>query len=484
MTTVSTKEKQDIQLVPYDPEQFTLGLIEYLKSYMPDSYKDFIESNAARPILEAIGTELGMLAYMINVNAKEHYIPTAATRKAMWMLGQLVNYSLSPAVSSGVVVRFYLNSPINNDVSIPAGTQVQASGTTPIIFETTETVSITAGQTEVEVDATQGKTVTEVLGRTNSEPRQSLKSTKKGLSTTASLWVGDIPWKRFSLIYDMEEGEHGFVSKTDYEGYCLFQFGDGTFGLIPQEGQSVTVQYRTSEGADGNVTSGSINEILSTIVDSRGQEVDILVTNDEPASGGHDEESVNAARINIPRSVRAISGLISEEDFTNMSSLFESDTYGKIYKSKSTVTYTWTEHLITIYVLTTNNKGIPTQPSQDMLDEVKTWAEEKTLPSVGLITKPATIVGVTIRGTVHYDSSYRINMMEYRINRALDDIFHYDLREIGDPIYLSDIYKHIGSKQGVLWFDLEEPADDVIAADNEFLVEHVDTDITFVEENV
>lgn len=124
---------------------------------------------------------------------------------------------------------------------------------------------------------------------------------------------GDDPvafWVRWTRVDDF------LGSDADDRHYRLdpiagrITFGNGTRGRIPPRAtDSVRVDYRTGGGAAGNVRSGAVTELVSSIpfVDS--------VTNPEPGDAGADAESVEAVVARAPKELRDRGKAVSREDF-------------------------------------------------------------------------------------------------------------------------------------------------------------------------
>lgn len=89
------------------------------------------------------------------------------------------------------------------------------------------------------------------------------------------------------------------------------QFGDGVRGMVPPIGESNVVarSYRVGGGARGNVGSGTISTLKRAIsyIDA--------VTNPFPATGGSDQESVEAVKERGPYVIRSNYRAVTAEDF-------------------------------------------------------------------------------------------------------------------------------------------------------------------------
>lgn len=92
-------------------------------------------------------------------------------------------------------------------------------------------------------------------------------------------------------------------SQVDYadDGGDTVRFGDGAFGLVPDDGAKFTATYRVGAGAAGNVAIGAISQLSAAAI-AAGL---VSVTNPLAASGGADQEP--AARIQrlAPQAFRA-----------------------------------------------------------------------------------------------------------------------------------------------------------------------------------
>lgn len=454
--------RQDTNIIPFDFDTHAESLIRYLKVNLPNDFQDFLESNATRVLVDAISYEMSLLAFMVNANLKQMFLPTATTRRAMFLLGKLVNYDLRGPVPSSSTLTFFLDTSHTQDILIPEGTQAAVPGANPIIFETENDATLVAGETAIEVAARQGITVEEVLGTTTDLPNQQFRSAKPPLVGTIILTIGNILWEEVDNIFDLEENERGYTAKPDENGLAIITFGNGTFGAIPPANQLIELEYRVGGGANTNIGSDDVTEIITSLLDVTGAIVEVNVTNNEPAAGGLEGESIEEARVNIPRFVRSMDRFVSREDFQTVPSQFVSESAGTIFKSTAVVKYTWAEHIITIFVLGEPPDGrlqAPTLPTQALRDAVREFIEERTLPTVAISVENARLVPVDITATVYYLKNFREDAVRDDVIESLDSfVFNNDLREIGDGLRVSDIYAAIDNTLGVDYVNLHSPS--------------------------
>ena len=195
------------------------------------------------------------------------------------------------------------------------------------------------------------------------------------------------------------------------------------------------------------------------------------MTNPEAAYGGLDPESIEEARINIPRSVRSMDRFVSREDFQALPQLF-SGPEGTVFKSTAAVKYIWAEHLITVFILSDPPEGEqqPTPPSAALCDAVRVYLEERTLPTVGISVESARLQTITVAGTVYYEHNFREESVRLNVESSLRRVFDPTLREIGDGLRMSDLYAAIDSSTGVDYADITTPATNRHALEDEFFL--------------
>ena len=478
--------QKTLTFLPVERETYISHMVEFLKVALPNDYQDFLESNRFRVLLDAIGGEQALLALYMNANLLQMFLPTATTRQAMYLLGQLVNYTMSSAQPSSTLVTFSIRAPHAFDIPIPALTQVQAPGNPPIIFETQDEAVIEAGQTSVIVEVLQGETLTEVIGTTSvsSTPNQQFTTTLTPIFDSNSIVIQSLEWTRFNHLFDMTASDKGFIVRPDKDAFAIFTFGDGVFGTIPPVGQAVVATYRVGGGQDTNVPRNTITQIIGSIVDTSSNIVPVFVTNPSGAVGGEDRESVDQARFNIPRFVRSMDRFVSEEDFKSIPSVVHTEN-GTIFKSSASVKYNWAIHIITVFLLAAPEEGseVPLLPSQALIDYTKQFVEDRTLPTIRINIEPGILVPVNITGTIFYLPNYRLDIVQGYVNAALEVLFDPVVREMGDGFRLSDMYAILDDATGVDYVDIAAPVDNIAVESNEFIIRG-DVNFTFVRQTI
>ncbi len=129
-------------------------LIEYTKSYFPDTYKDFNETSPGMMLIELSSYVGDVLSYYIDYNYKENLLATATEKRNIRRLSEFLGYKAPNKTPS--VVRLKVTTDISADEttglpvygeapnSIDSGLQIASNVDSQILFETTSEIDFTS----------------------------------------------------------------------------------------------------------------------------------------------------------------------------------------------------------------------------------------------------------------------------------------------------------------------------------------------------
>ena len=86
------KAYQFISYTSYDFDSLKQALINYIQTYYPEDFNDYIESSEFIAIIELIAYFGTSLAFRTDLNSRENFIDTATRRESIIRLAQMVNY--------------------------------------------------------------------------------------------------------------------------------------------------------------------------------------------------------------------------------------------------------------------------------------------------------------------------------------------------------------------------------------------------------
>ncbi len=143
--------------VKYTSKDFSsikTDLIEYTKSYFPDTYKDFNETSPGMMLIELSSYVGDVLSYYIDYNYKENLLSTATEKRNIRRLAEFLGYKTPNKTPS--VARLRVQTTISADSttgepvfgeapsSIDSGLQIASNIDSQILFETTDEIDFTA----------------------------------------------------------------------------------------------------------------------------------------------------------------------------------------------------------------------------------------------------------------------------------------------------------------------------------------------------
>jgi len=141
---------------------------------LTDRWTDFNHSDLGVVMLDLFCGVGDMLAYYLDAQAAEAFLPTARQRQNVINLCKLIGYRLDSPVASTTTLRFRISAPLGKDLTIPAGTACRALlNDGEADFETVEDGLIPRGVLSVEIPARQGVRRTETFTSTGCHPSAS-----------------------------------------------------------------------------------------------------------------------------------------------------------------------------------------------------------------------------------------------------------------------------------------------------------------------
>jgi len=256
-----------------------------------------------------------LTAYQDN-HAREGKVVTATRRRSLIQLARHVGYELPGSSAATVDVTFSLSASPQADVTFPAGTEVRTPEiTSPVRFRLLADLVIAAaadpatGVGSVEHSEQHSQT----YDAAGLRDLAILLDRSPFLDGSADITAGNGAYEEQDNLLESSATDRHFEVLVDEHDRATIRFGDGTTGAPPTG--TVAVTYSTGGGAAGNVDAAAINTIEGSFLDAEGRSIRVAVANAEAASGGVARQTVEAARLAIPESIRATSRSVTREDF-------------------------------------------------------------------------------------------------------------------------------------------------------------------------
>ncbi len=290
-------------------------LIALVKSVFPD-WSDFSVASFGNLLIEMYAFVGDVVTYYLDNQARESRLATATQRKNVIALARMLGYRLHGAQAATAEVRFKLLRPPAADVIIPAGTVVRTQEVTePVRFQLLAGVVIAAGADPPEAmgDVENSQTRTQLYDARGLADLDVALDHTPYLDGSAVVSAANGAYAEVESLLGSEPNDRHVMVLVDQNDRATIRFGNGTSGAPPTG--TVQVTYKTGGGAGGNVDAGRLVVVEGAFTDVHGHPVQLAVTNPEPATGGADRQTVAAAKLLAPESLRTLTRTVTREDF-------------------------------------------------------------------------------------------------------------------------------------------------------------------------
>jgi hypothetical protein len=111
----------------YDFETLRNSMINYLQTYYPESFNDFLESSEYLALIDMVAFLGQSLSFRTDLNARENFIDTAQRRDSILKLARMLSYNPTRTISASGLLKF---DAINTTQSITDSSGINLANTT------------------------------------------------------------------------------------------------------------------------------------------------------------------------------------------------------------------------------------------------------------------------------------------------------------------------------------------------------------------
>lgn len=437
------------------------ALLDYTPTQSSPAYVKLTFSNSsAAPINVPALTKLGSTEITFETDSAVT-VPASTTVSS---ISNLVIASGTVTVTTSAAHTFYVGQTVTftntvapfaavtgttTVVSVPSTTTltVVIGSSTVASAATTGTITGLGGSTlgqVTDVTATQGVTITEEIVTINAtgEPNQvyQLKNYPV-IESTVAVTVDYINYERAQYLIDFPGSTPAFTVFTDADDITFIQFGDNIGGKIPPYGKTIRATYRVGGGTVGNVSAGSLTEILDLNVSG------LTVTNQSAAGGGADAETTDSIKVNAPISIKSLSRAVSLNDYSSLalqvSGIAKANSRAESYTN------------IVLYMAPFGNRGVeadnltPTYTFNVLKKIVADYLQGKAPANTSLTIAPPSYAPVDITLDLTVLPQYRQTNVKNAVLSSLAEILTFDNVLFSDRISLQYVMRTLANVPGV-----------------------------------
>ena len=422
---------------------------------LTDRWTDFNASDLGVVLLELFCGVGDMLAYYLDAQAAEAFLPTARQRQNVIQLCKLIGYRLDAPVAATTTLRFSVAAPLEGDLVIPARTTASARlDDGDVDFETVEDAILPRGQLSVDANARQGRRKVETFTGTG-EPNRSFPLTGKEIAQgSLRVLIGEQAWREVHHFQESGGEDEHFQVETDGLDRTRMLFGDGVRGAVPAAGTAIRVEYLETLGAGGNLGAQVVTDLKSSIHLDR-EPIALTVTNPTPSTGGADRENLEHARHQAPAEVRSLWKALTKDDYKALAEGYPGVAKAQVLDVNDCGNIRYYQVNLAI----APRGGGP--PSALLKRDLASFLESRKVITIEINLFEPVYRAVSIDADIHAFAGEDLDLVRRRIAQALADYFNFERMDFGRLVPSSDLIALLDGVRGVSHAHLYTPAQDV-----------------------
>jgi len=462
----------DLRRLDFSALEFSTArraLIEYIQTYYPDEFNDFVANNGLIMVLELVAYMVNNLSLRADILADEGFLPTAQTFEGVDNHLQLINQRVKRQTSAIIDVACLLATPLGTDLNIPAGyklpiTAADGLSTTYEVFRApgnwSDNITIPAGKQGVVAYGIEGEFSPDFEATSLGGVDQTIQITDDDiLDSPIIVTVDNINWTRVSIIEKSNPNDEVYEIQFNETGMEVI-FGDNKAGKAPLAGQQIVVRYRTGGGTRGQIGDGFINQSRS-VTSPAGIGAQVTFRNLGPSRGGVNSETLETAKKRAPREAATHNSATSGPDYATLVAGFSHPVYGTVSKSVATVRTSRNANIVELFVLALGESQ-PVSPSVGLKKAIETYFSDINVLTDQVDVLDGAIKPVDLDMTVVVSRNAQADTVKTNVEAAIDEFFSTDNFDMGVGFSLSQLEAAIQNVDGVGSVRVFKPTDDII----------------------
>lgn len=317
-----------IELVGLDFDTLKTSLKTYLKSQSKFADYNFDGSNMS-VLLDILSYNTYQNAFYLNMVASEMFLDSAQLRNSVVSIAKALNYTPRSNKSAQATITARFAQSNLSTFTIPEGTRfIGKNSNTNFTFVTDENVVLypsngyfTANNLQlyegsIFVDSYISNYAVEnqrfIISNDTVDTNSVKVLVKENSNSTNAVYI------KSSSLYNVNSTSNVFFIQAADRNQFEVVFGDGTFGRRPKNGAVISIQYRSTNGIDGNDTTDfTLIDNLGTY-NGFGSAINPTITVINAAYGGANAETIDEIRYRAPKYFQTQDRAITENDFSSI----------------------------------------------------------------------------------------------------------------------------------------------------------------------
>lgn len=450
-------------------------IIEYIRTYFPLLFNDFVASNGIVMMSEVIAAESAKLSLRGDILANESFLPTAQSEPAVSGHLELIGQKIRAQTPASVDIACTIDNQVSTDIVILPGLTFQVRTDDTVFYELykapgdfTSEIRIPAGKRGIIAFGLEGRFASTVTVISTGGNNQEVIITDNNILEApvfVSVLTGD-DTTEWAVVSDPLEryGPNDRVVEVFFlETELRLKFGDNVNGAAPLAGQSISVRYRAGGGLRGRIGTGQIDEQRSVNpLPPVSALVPVRFTNPTPSVGGTDRETLEEAKKRAPREFSVHQNIVTEEDYAIIAQSFAHPVFGAVSKALATIRTGLNANLVEIYVLASGPNGQLVTPNAGLKRGLSTYFDQFNVLTDHVEILDGAILAVDVEMTIVVSKNGDASVVKSKAQAAIVTFFDASNWEMGESLYVSNLIEVIEAIDGVLHVDLFKPLNNIL----------------------
>jgi predicted phage baseplate assembly protein len=259
----------------------------------------------------------------------------------------------------------------------------------------------------------------------------------RGVRADVDVVVDGRIWQQVGALRDFGPADPVYTVKIAEDGTLDLEFGDGQTGRrLPTGRNNVRVRARAGVGLAGNLPAGTLTKI------AKPHPLVSAVQQPLPTVGGNDRETADSLRKTAPTTLLTLQRCVSPADFASLAAAHASIWQARAFVRQSTGTRA---HRVEVIVVPADGAELG-----ELAQTLATFLQSHALPNVEVTVTRFRPLPVTLAVTVEIDlAAFDPAVVLRDVRAALYDALSLRRRELGQPVFLGDVYAVVENVPGV-----------------------------------
>lgn len=265
----------------------------------------------------------------------------------------------------------------------------------------------------------------------------------RGVAPAVEVFVGGERWTRVETLADSGPLDRHLLIEIDDRERASVVFGDGNHGAAPPGGRNnIVARYRAGLGASANMAALGINKMPQTAAFLE------RTLNPAPASGGADREAPEQARQQARLRVRTLERAVSVADHADLALTFAgiSKAYAAVEREGRGAA---ARRVIAITCAAAGGQALSTPQKEALLAHLSARCGEPERLRIRDHRAWPVRLALTVTLLPNFQQADVQRALLAAFGHETGGFFHFDQRELGSDLPLSDVYALAEKTPGV-----------------------------------